>query len=79
MYGNERFSDPVRRFCRSEQRLDQLVSDLQSAHADLGHQTGDFPISEAAAREVLSLPIYPEMPVWHVDQVAAALEYAYVS
>ncbi|MBB3916742.1 DegT/DnrJ/EryC1/StrS family aminotransferase [Rhizobium fabae] len=52
---------------------------LQKAHADLGYQTGDFPISEAAAREVLSLPIYPEMPVWHVDQVAAALEYAYVS
>ncbi|RUL99624.1 DegT/DnrJ/EryC1/StrS family aminotransferase [Rhizobium chutanense] len=52
---------------------------LQKAHADLGYQAGDFPISEAAAREVLSLPIYPEMPAWHVDQVAAALEYAYAS
>jgi dTDP-4-amino-4,6-dideoxygalactose transaminase len=52
---------------------------LQKAHADLGYQAGDFPISEAAAREVLSLPIYPEMPAWHVDQVAAALEFAYVS
>ena len=52
---------------------------LQKAHADLGYQVGDFPVSEAAAREVLSLPIYPEMPVQHVDQVAAALEYAYVS
>ncbi|GAA3104680.1 DegT/DnrJ/EryC1/StrS family aminotransferase [Rhizobium viscosum] len=52
---------------------------LQKAHADLGYQAGDFPVSEAAAREVLSLPIYPEMPAWHVDQVAAALEYAYVS
>ena len=52
---------------------------LQKAHADLGYQAGDFPVSEAAAREVLSLPIYPEMPSQHVDQVAAALEYAYVS
>ncbi|MGX9992468.1 DegT/DnrJ/EryC1/StrS family aminotransferase (plasmid) [Rhizobium sp. Z1P35] len=52
---------------------------LQKAHADLGYKTGDFPISEAAAREVLSLPIYPEMPAWHVDQVAAALENTYVS
>ncbi|PDS75101.1 DegT/DnrJ/EryC1/StrS family aminotransferase [Rhizobium sp. L43] len=52
---------------------------LQKAHADLGYQAGDFPVSEAAAREVLSLPIYPEMPSRHVDQVAAALEYAYVS
>ncbi|WP_017969290.1 DegT/DnrJ/EryC1/StrS family aminotransferase [Rhizobium leguminosarum] len=52
---------------------------LQKAHADLGYKAGDFPISEAAAREVLSLPIYPEMPAWHVDQVAAALENTYVS
>ncbi|TAY71283.1 DegT/DnrJ/EryC1/StrS family aminotransferase [Rhizobium leguminosarum] len=52
---------------------------LQKAHADLGYQAGDFPVSEAAAREVLSLPIYPEMPVRHVDLVVAALEYAYVS
>ena len=52
---------------------------LQKAHADLGYQAGDFPVSEAAAREALSLPIYPEMPSQHIDQVAAALEYAYVS
>ncbi|MDC7745576.1 DegT/DnrJ/EryC1/StrS family aminotransferase [Rhizobium binxianense] len=52
---------------------------LQKAHADLGYHVGDFPVSEAAASEVLSLPIYPEMPVQHVDQVATALEYAYVS
>ncbi|MBB3571442.1 DegT/DnrJ/EryC1/StrS family aminotransferase [Rhizobium sp. BK491] len=52
---------------------------LQKAHADLGYKTNDFPISEDAAREVLSLPIYPEMPAWHLDQVVAALEHAYVS
>ncbi|MGO7275773.1 DegT/DnrJ/EryC1/StrS family aminotransferase [Rhizobium ruizarguesonis] len=52
---------------------------LQKAHADLGYKAGDLPISEAAAREVLSLPIYPEMPAWQVDQVAAALENTYVS
>ena len=52
---------------------------LQKAHTDLGYQAGDFPVSEAAAREVLSLPIYPEMPAWHVDEVAVALENAYVS
>ncbi|MDF0696511.1 DegT/DnrJ/EryC1/StrS family aminotransferase [Rhizobium sp. MC63] len=52
---------------------------LQQAHTDLGYRVGDFPVSEAAAKEVLSLPIYPEMPARHVDQVAAALEDAYVS
>jgi len=34
---------------------------LQQVHASLGHTNGDFPHSEAAAREVLSLPMYPEL------------------
>jgi dTDP-4-amino-4,6-dideoxygalactose transaminase len=44
---------------------------LQKAHADLGHREGDFPVSEQAAREVLSLPLYPEMTS---DQIAAVVE-----
>jgi dTDP-4-amino-4,6-dideoxygalactose transaminase len=52
---------------------------LQKAHADLGHKVGDFPVSEAASREVLSLPIYPEMTSRQVEQVVAAVEQdAYV-
>jgi dTDP-4-amino-4,6-dideoxygalactose transaminase len=52
---------------------------LQEAHRDLGYGVGDFPQSEAAAREVLSLPIYPEMTARQVEQVAAAIEQdAYV-
>lgn len=51
---------------------------LQQAHADLAYGEGDFPISEAAAREVLSLPIYPEMTTSQLDVVVAALESAYV-
>lgn len=46
---------------------------LQKAHADLGYNQGDFPVSEAAAQDVLSLPIYPEMSFDQVEQVAQAV------
>jgi dTDP-4-amino-4,6-dideoxygalactose transaminase len=44
---------------------------LQPAYAALGHQMGDFPVTEAYARECLSLPIYPEMTEEQVGRVVA--------
>ncbi|MBE7184174.1 MAG: DegT/DnrJ/EryC1/StrS family aminotransferase [Methylobacterium mesophilicum] len=53
---------------------------LQEAHADLGYRQGDFPHSEQAAREVLSLPLYPEFTPSQVETVAQAVkEFAYVA
>jgi len=46
---------------------------LQRAHADLGHRAGDFPVSEAAAREMLSLPIFPEMTAQQIAAVVGAM------
>ena len=34
---------------------------LQPAYADLGYEPGDLPVTEALAKDWLSLPLYPEM------------------
>jgi dTDP-4-amino-4,6-dideoxygalactose transaminase len=34
---------------------------LQQAYAHLGYKQGDFPVSEKAASEILSLPMYPQL------------------
>jgi dTDP-4-amino-4,6-dideoxygalactose transaminase len=46
---------------------------LQKAFAYLGHRPGDFPESEAAGLEVLSLPIYPELTEEQQRAVVAAI------
>ncbi|PIG92516.1 DegT/DnrJ/EryC1/StrS family aminotransferase [Gloeocapsopsis sp. IPPAS B-1203] len=46
---------------------------LQQAYADLGYHSGDFPVAEAAAKEVLSLPMYPELPQEHLETIVAAV------
>lgn len=38
-----------------------LPMHLQNCYKDLGHRKGSFPVSERAAEEVLSLPIYAEL------------------
>lgn len=46
---------------------------LQPAYADLGYGEGDFVTAENAAREVLSLPIYPEILENQLEAVATAV------
>jgi dTDP-4-amino-4,6-dideoxygalactose transaminase len=43
---------------------------LQPSMAAAGGKTGDLPVSEAVSREVLCLPIYPEMRDEDVERVA---------
>jgi len=47
---------------------------LQKAYAHLGHKAGDFPVAEKAARECLSLPIYPELTDAQIQRVAAVIK-----
>ena len=46
---------------------------LMDAFRYLGHGVGDFPVSEAAARETLALPIYAELSEEMQRRVAAAI------
>jgi dTDP-4-amino-4,6-dideoxygalactose transaminase len=46
---------------------------LQEAYRERGFHTGAFPVTEAAASRVLSLPMYPEMTESDVRRVAAAV------
>jgi dTDP-4-amino-4,6-dideoxygalactose transaminase len=46
---------------------------LQPAYAELDYQPGDFPITEALAHEILSLPMFPELSSEAVRYVVDAI------
>jgi dTDP-4-amino-4,6-dideoxygalactose transaminase len=46
---------------------------LQPAYKDLGHQRGDFPVTEAHAQRILSLPMYPELAPELIKYVARSI------
>jgi dTDP-4-amino-4,6-dideoxygalactose transaminase len=46
---------------------------LQRAYADLGYKSGDFPVTERVAREILSLPMFPGLTESQQTRVAECL------
>lgn len=46
---------------------------LQTAYENLGYKDGDFPVSEAAAGEILSLPMYPQIELEQQRRVTEQL------
>ncbi len=50
---------------------------LQKCFAGLAYKEGDFPESEKAAREVLALPVYPELTTDQQDYVVNSIQEFY--
>jgi len=50
---------------------------LQTIYKDLGYKEGSLPHSEKAAKEVLSLPMYPELTDEQIETVAGAIRKFY--
>ena len=46
---------------------------LQASMASAGGRAGDLPVSEQLSREVLCLPLFPELPLEDVERVAGAV------
>ena len=46
---------------------------LQPAYRYLGYKAGDFPITEKCAREIISLPMYPELDEVKIKKIAEAI------
>jgi dTDP-4-amino-4,6-dideoxygalactose transaminase len=44
---------------------------LQSAYSRLGYGVGDFPVTESAAAEIVSLPMYPQLTSAQQEKVVA--------
>jgi dTDP-4-amino-4,6-dideoxygalactose transaminase len=51
---------------------------LQKCYEFLGHQRGDFPVSESLADESLALPVYPELEAGDIEYVCQVIQRFYL-
>jgi dTDP-4-amino-4,6-dideoxygalactose transaminase len=47
---------------------------LQKAYEHMGHELGDFPITERVAREIVSLPMFPQMKHGQQDEAVKQIK-----
>jgi dTDP-4-amino-4,6-dideoxygalactose transaminase len=47
---------------------------LQPAMAAAGGKAGDLPVSERLSREVIQIPLYPELPLESLERIAQEIQ-----
>jgi dTDP-4-amino-4,6-dideoxygalactose transaminase len=47
---------------------------LQKAYSHLGYKEGDFPVAEKVMKEILSLPIYPELTLEQIQHICKLIK-----
>jgi len=47
---------------------------LQKAYENLGHKEGDFPVAEECAKQILSLPMFPELTREEIEKVVSEIK-----
>jgi dTDP-4-amino-4,6-dideoxygalactose transaminase len=52
---------------------------LQPAYRSLGYELGAFPVTERSAQRILSLPMYPDMPLTAIAHTAASVRTFYLT
>jgi len=50
---------------------------LQKAYGRLGYVEGDFPITEKVAREIISLPMFPDLTKKQIEYISSKIEEFY--
>ena len=46
---------------------------LQKAYLDLNHTVGAFPVSEGYSKEIISLPMFPELSAEHIEYITSQI------
>jgi dTDP-4-amino-4,6-dideoxygalactose transaminase len=46
---------------------------VQKAYAHLGYREGDFPVTERVCKEIVSLPMFPDLTAEQIERVAEGI------
>ena len=73
---DEIIESACRNGCRLRHSLSCADPSCRTAYQGLGYEIGAFPIAERAARQFISLPMFPELTSEQIEIVTTAIKEA---